>query len=368
MTHPAVDNKRVRVLIVDDSALMRKLLAEILSETGHIDVVGIASDGEDGVEAAARLLPDVITLDIQMPRVSGLEALPRLLAIRDFPVVMVSSLTQEGAEITLQALELGAVDFFPKPEKFQFSEMRLLAPLLVSKVMAAAQCKVKRSRAPRAAIAPKSKPPTVAAPLTGPVVVLGISTGGPQTLNAVLPLIVPPAPPILIVQHMPAKFTRVFAERLDRQSAITVREAEQGDMIQTNSAWIAPGGRHMRVAGPADQAFITLSDEPQVSGHKPSVDVLFQSAARLFESHAVGVIMTGMGRDGVDGCKAILDAGGQTYGQDEATSVVYGMNKAAWLEGAVKAQFAPEDLPAIIRLLGRRVSRSESPNAPRPRD
>ncbi len=180
---------------------------------------------------------------------------------------------------------------------------------------------------------------------------IGISTGGPQALSQILPLLSAPMPPILVVQHMIAQFTGVFANRLDRSCSLTIKEAAEGDLIIPDRILIAPGGRHMMVAGSQSRPRIALSDDPPVSGHKPSVDVLFQSAARVFQSGVVGIIMTGMGRDGVDGCKTILAAGGFTLGQDETTSVVYGMNKAALVEGALKAQFALDDLPAILKNL-----------------
>ena len=180
---------------------------------------------------------------------------------------------------------------------------------------------------------------------------IGISTGGPQALSQVFPLLAPPLPPILVVQHMLAEFTGVFAERLDRYTGptIKVKQAEEGDLVLPDRILIAPGGRHMTLTGRPPRVRVALSDEPEVSGHRPSIDVLFQSAAQVYQSAAVGIIMTGMGRDGVEGCKAILAAGGFTLGQDEATSVVYGMNKAAFLEGAVKAQFALDELPGILQ-------------------
>ncbi|MGP0065664.1 MAG: protein-glutamate methylesterase/protein-glutamine glutaminase [Isosphaeraceae bacterium] len=370
---------RVRVLIVDDSALMRRLLSDLLSSAPEIEVVGVARDGREAVAQALRLKPDVITLDVEMPEVSGLEALPSILAVHEVPVVMVSALTQAGAEVTLQALELGAVDYMPKPERNQLAEMRAGRDLLVAKVLAAAQSRVRRPRraatpppstssATAAAAAPSparrrpsrpSGPVPTPAPASGspsatgsplPCVVIGISTGGPQALSQVFPLLTPPLPPILVVQHMLAEFAATFAERLDRYTASTIRvkSAEEGDIVLPDQILIAPGGRHMSLAGHPPRVRVVLSDAPEVSGHRPSIDVLFLAAAKVYHSAAVGIIMTGMGRDGVEGCKAILAAGGFTLGQDEATSVVYGMNKAAFLEGAVKAQFALHELPAIL--------------------
>ena len=356
------DGGRVRVLIVDDSALMRRLLTDLLSSSPEIEVAGVARDGREAVAQAVKLKPDVITLDVEMPEVSGLEALPALLAVHEAPVVMVSALTQEGAEVTLQALELGAVDFLPKPQKNQLSEMRAISDLLVAKVLAAAQSRVRRPRrtgkiarpsSPDAPAPAASRPTRTPAAGHSPVacVVIGISTGGPQALSQVFPLLTPPLPPILVVQHMLAEFTAVFTQRLDRYTnpALKVKPAEEGDVVLPDRVLIAPGGRHLMLTGSSTRARVTISDEPEVSGHRPSIDVLFRSAAQVYKSGVVGILMTGMGRDGVEGCKAIQAAGGFTLGQDEATSVVYGMNKAAFVEGAIKAQFALDELPGILR-------------------
>lgn len=374
-------SRRVRALVVDDSALMRKLLSEILVSTDEIEVVGTARDGEEAIQEAARLKPDVITLDVQMPGRSGVEILPDLLAAHLAPVVMVSSLTQEGATTTLEALEQGAVDYMPKPEKFQMAEMRSSGPQLVAKVLEASQSRVRRpasagagssaaSRLTARAIEqsastapPRIKPVATPGTSLGPtdtVAVIGISTGGPQTLTAIAPLLEPPMPPIVIVQHMPAQFTGVFAQRLNRHCGLTVKEAADGDAVVPGQVLVAPGGKHLELAGRPPRVVVRLVDAPPVSGHRPSVDVLFQSAARLYGPKTAGFIMTGMGRDGVEGCKAILASGGVTYGQDEATSFVYGMNKAAFVEGHVRGQFAPEDLPTILRLLGRRSGSTSS--------
>ncbi len=355
---------QVRVLVVDDSALMRRLLSDLLDSSDEIEVVGVARDGREAITQAILLKPDVITLDVEMPEVSGLDALPGLLAAHEAPVVMVSALTQEGAHVTLQALELGAVDFMPKPERNQLAEIRASRDILVAKVLSAAASRVRRPRRPRKTRATDSsielhprKQQAADSSSTRPLIAvpgyacaaIGISTGGPQALSQVLPLLVPPLPPILIVQHMPSSFTGPLAERLNRYSRLTVKEAEDGEIILADHVYIAPGGRHMTLAGRPPRARIMLSDEPPTSGHRPSIDVLFQSVARVYQATALGLIMTGMGRDGVDGCKAILASGGFACGQDEATSVVYGMNKAAFLEHAVNGQFALEDLPALLQ-------------------
>jgi two-component system chemotaxis response regulator CheB len=340
---------------------MRKLLSEILTSTGEIEVVGLARDGEEAISLAARLKPEVITLDVQMPGRSGVEILPDLLTAHEVPVVMVSALTREGADVTLAALEQGAVDYMPKPEKFQLTEMRQSGPQLVAKVLTAAQSRVRRNRRiPRGRIEPVSHDQKKEVPLQGLqgprdiVAVIGISTGGPQTLAGILPLLEFPVPPILIVQHMPARFTEVFAERLNRSCPLLVKQAATGDPVLPGQILIAPGGRHVSVVGKPPKVVAELSDADPVSGHRPSIDVLFRTAAHVYGAGSIGFLMTGMGRDGVDGCQAIIASGGMTYAQDEATSIVYGMNKAAWLEGAARAQFQPEELPTILRLHARR--------------
>lgn len=347
-------HEHVRVLIVDDSALIRKVLADLLRSAPEIEVVGTARDGDEAIRLAASLRPDVVTLDVEMPGRSGLEILPELLAVHPASVLMISSHTKAGADVTLAALERGAVDFYPKPDRFQLAQLRESCDQLVGKVLTVAHCRSGR-RGRNAARDTASLADASAAarlpipPATHRAILIGISTGGPQALGAVLPLLNPPIPPILIVQHMPGTFTNVFAERLNRACVVTVKEAEDGDRIESDRVLIAPGGRHMAIAGLPPKARITLDDSPPVSGHKPSIDVLFKSAARVYQAGAVGIIMTGMGRDGAEGCKHILAAGGITFGQDEATSAVYGMNKAAFQAGAVSAQFPLEKLPGLIK-------------------
>ena len=367
-------NERVRVLIVDDSALMRKLITDILATSNEIEVIAAAKDGAEAIEKTAKLKPDVVTLDVEMPGLNGLEALPLIQAAHDVAVIMVSALTQQGADITLAALEKGAIDFYPKPERLQLAQMREGSDVLVNKVLAAAQHRTRKQRResttgsgsfstiPRVrtrtgSTSTSSRPgetdvdieiPSIKTPQC---IVIGISTGGPQALGQVLPLVSGSTPPILIVQHMPSHFTTVFAERLNRASHLSVKEAEEGDKLIPGRVLVAPGGRHMAIKGPSSNARVSLSDGAPVSSHRPSVDVLFHSAAKVFPGTCAGIIMTGMGRDGVIGCKAILETGGATYGQDEATSSVYGMNKAAYLEGAVSCQFALEQFPALIKKL-----------------
>ncbi len=375
MQPPERPPRTVRVLIVDDSALMRRLLADLLGASAQIQVVGMARDGREAIDQAFKLKPDVITLDVEMPHVSGLQALPSILEAHEVPIVMVSALTQQGAEVTLQALELGAVDFMPKPERNQLAEMRSSGDLLIAKVLAAANSKVRRPRRrnrgqPRHAASTSDSTSTdTKAHRTSPnlpdhpvgCIGIGISTGGPQALNQIIPAFLPPLPPILIVQHMPAQFTGVFADRLNRASVLTVKEAEDGELVLADHIYVAPGGQHMTVIGRPSRPRIRLTDDPPQSGHKPSVDVLFDSIARLFQKNSIGIIMTGMGRDGVAGCKSILSAGGVTLGQDELTSVVYGMNKAAYQEQALKAQFSLDELPGILQRMATMHHEEASP-------
>jgi len=365
------DDIKLRVLIVDDSAIMRQLLADILRSSNRIEVIGFARNGIEALEKTRDLRPDVITLDVEMPVMSGLEALPGLVGIYHKPVVMVSTLTQEGAETTLTALEMGAVDFVPKPVANQLTSMRNVSDEIIAKILAAGNSQVQLTTAISKVVPPPppaekkapeaflshvadspSKLPRDATKTEKPpknIVLIGISTGGPQALSETISQIRPPVPPILIVQHMPSKFTGAFAERLNRKSALEVHEAVTGDRLKNDTVLIAPGGRHMRITGKSPMtARIEISDDPPISGHKPSVDCLFESALPIFGDQIVGIIMTGMGRDGVRGLLAIRAAGGSTFGQDEETSTVYGMNKAAWLEGAVETQFPLAKLPGIV--------------------
>lgn len=350
------ENELIRVLVVDDSALMRKVISDLLASDPRLVVAGIARDGADAIRQASALKPDVVTLDVEMPGLSGIDTIPALLAVHEVPIVMVSSYTQEGAETTLMALERGAVDFMPKPDRNQISQLKAARELLVGKVLLAAQSRIRRARPlggsggfatnRRPAVSESREPARELAPAR--CVVLGISTGGPQTLTQVLSAVKGPLPPLLIVQHMPAQFTKVFADRLDRHCRAAVKEAEDGDRVQPDRVLVAPGSHHMVLSGRPPHVRVRLSADPPVSGHRPSVDALFLSAARVYGADVVGLMMTGMGRDGVEGCRQILAAGGRTYGQDEATSIVYGMNKAAWEEKALTDQFAVEDLPRML--------------------
>lgn len=341
--------RKIRVLVVDDSMVVRRIWADMISEAPDMEVVGMASDGLQALEKIRELKPDVVTLDIQMPRMDGLATLEAILQRHPLPVIMVSSLTQRGAEITFQALDRGAIDYVPKPDAA--AQLPLVAEELLRKIRLAAGADVQRilrirqerkQREATRAKVPLVKPPPSAetASLEDKCIAIGISTGGPPALTVLFQELQPPMPPIVVVQHMPPHFTKPLSWRLDSISRLSIKEATDGDLLRANHVFIAPGGFHMELRKLGPQTKVRIFDGPSVSGHKPSVDVLMQSAAKVFGNRCVGVIMTGMGRDGAEGCKAIRAAGGYVFGQDEATSDVYGMNKVAFQEGGVDRQFS----------------------------
>ncbi|PKR89533.1 chemotaxis response regulator protein-glutamate methylesterase [Pleomorphomonas diazotrophica] len=328
----------IRVLIVDDSALMRDMLASVLAHDPEIQVVGTASDPFAAREAIKRLNPDVLTLDVEMPGMNGISFLEKLMALRPMPVVMVSTLTQAGALSTLRALEIGAVDVVAKPGKA--SDLDRIAAELIDKIKIAAAANVGARRAtpekpPARFSAP---PPPIGCSRTGMVIGIGASTGGVEAIRAVLTGLPSEMPPILIVQHMPGQFTGSFASRLDGLCALHVKEAEDGELLRPGTAYVGPGGRQFELGHAGPNLTCRLGSEDRVSGHAPSVDVLFRSMARVCPINSLGVILTGMGRDGASGLLDIRLGGGRTIGQNEATSVVYGMPRAAFEIGAVERQ------------------------------
>jgi len=330
--------EQISVLVADDSAFMRKVVSDLIEVDPEIIVVGTARNGSDCIQKARSLRPDVITLDVEMPVMDGLAALPTLATELGIPVVMLSSLTQAGADVTIRALSLGAVDFVPKPSGAISLDIATVRDDLVRKIKAAAAISAGRVRAlARDLRAPSPMSPTPAAPTmpTRPstaraaarkVVVIGTSTGGPRALTQVVPWLPPNLPAgVLIVQHMPAGFTRSLAERLNDMSRIKVAEAQGGETIAEGEALIAAGGRHMRVT--ADGA-LTLDDSPPMHGVRPAVDVTMNSAIDVFGRKMVGVIMTGMGSDGADSMARVKRAGGKTIAEHESTCVVYGMPRS----------------------------------------
>jgi two-component system, chemotaxis family, protein-glutamate methylesterase/glutaminase len=324
----------IKVLVVDDSATMRALIIDALRADPDIHVVGQAADPIEARSAIKDLNPDVVTLDIEMPNMNGLEFLERLMRLRPIPVVMVSTLTQRGADISIAALELGAIDCIGKPVAGGGEGFRELA----SKVKAAAQARLQAAGAP----APTPSRTEEYSP-SGAVVAIGASTGGVEALIKVITAFPANCPPTLITQHMPVTFTASLAARLDRLGAPGVSVAQDGDELRVGQVYLAPGDRHLRVTG-GRTLRCRLGDDGPVSGHKPSVDALFGSVAESCGARAVGVILTGMGKDGAAGLLAMRQAGAATFGQDQDTSVVFGMPRAAFELGAVGRQLA---LPRI---------------------
>ena len=330
----------IRVLIVDDSPTMRRLIATVLRHDPEIEVVGEAGDPLEAREAIKALNPDVLTLDVEMPNMNGLDFLEKIMRLRPMPVVMVSTLTVRGAEATLEALALGAIDCVAKPSTGGFESFQDLP----TKVKTAARAKVRPLRSgsdagPQAALdhAPD-----------GRVIAIGSSTGGVEALIAVLGRFPANCPATVITQHMPANFTKSFADRLDRLSAPHVEEARDGAPLEPGCIYIAPGGTcHLEVTG-ISKLRCRVQPGDVVGGHRPCVDVLFRSVAKAVGRRAVGAILTGMGRDGADGLLAMRQAGARTVGQDEASCVVYGMPKAAFEVGAVERQVPLERMAAEL--------------------
>jgi two-component system, chemotaxis family, protein-glutamate methylesterase/glutaminase len=339
-------SEKVRVLIVDDSALMRKLLTSVLSADDGIEVVGAAPDPFVAREQIKALNPDVVTLDVEMPHMNGIDFLRKIMELRPTPVIMISTLTQAGAETTLEALEIGAVDFVAKP--LDPGAVMQLGDELIPKIKAAALTRPRRRIA-----APQQRPvrKALVASSGGPIdklIAIGASTGGVEALKAVLMLFPEDTPPVVIAQHMPERFTAAFARRLDGECRMRVHEAAHDQPIERGHAYIAPGGHHLEVARRSSGLICTLNDGPLVSGHRPSVDALFNSVARVAAPRAVGAILTGMGRDGANGLLAMRKAGCATLGQDEGTALVYGMPRVAFEIGAVQSQHGLFDISAAI--------------------
>jgi two-component system chemotaxis response regulator CheB len=349
----------IRVLVVDDSPLIREMIADALALHPDLSLAGFAADGAAAIEAIETLRPDVVTLDLQMPRMDGLATLDALLATHPVPVIVVSSLTQRSADQTLQALQRGAMDYVGKPEGAA-AMRKVFGEDLPTKIRHMAGADVRRilqfrqARQQRAAAAPPPADSTMLARCAAGCVAIGISTGGPPALSQLFAALAPPLPPIVVVQHMPPAFTGPFASRLNALSSLTVKEAATGDILAPNCAYVAPGGMHLSLVRRGTNVVIKINDGDFVSGHKPSVDVMMQSTAVAYGSRCVGVIMTGMGRDGAAGCAAIRTAGGYVLGQDQATSDVYGMNKVAFVEGHVDSQAPLDALPGLITDRARR--------------
>jgi len=316
----------VRVLVVDDSALMRKMIPQMLDADESIEVVGTAMDGTFCLKKIEELKPNVVTLDLEMPGMNGIDTLKEIMRRHPVPVIVFSSHSTDGASVTMKALGLGAFDFVTKP-KDTSAHMAETAKELIAKVKAAAECKLK----PRILPGIPPKPEKVSASGSpARVIAIGVSTGGPQALEYLLSQLPGDFPgSIVVVQHMPDGFTDMFARRLDELCALRVKEAQSGDLLQPGRVLICPGSRHMRVKRLPLGDIVVLTDEARVNGHRPSVDVLFRSVAEEYKNHAVAVLMTGMGDDGAEGLGAVKKEGGMTIAQSEESCVVYGMPKAA---------------------------------------
>ncbi|VAX20846.1 Chemotaxis response regulator protein-glutamate methylesterase CheB [hydrothermal vent metagenome] len=336
---------KIRVLVVDDSSIARQVITQALETDPEIEVVGSAPDPYVARDKVMSLKPDVVTLDVEMPRMDGVTFLQKLMKHYPLPVVMVSSLTQKGAETTMAALEAGAVDIVAKPvmEKHNLADITIE---LVDKVKSAARAKVHPPTA--GSVIKKSRPLTSMIATTNKVVAIGASTGGTEALKAVLSRMPANSPGILVVQHMPETFTKAFAERLNMVSDLNIKEAQNGDSVVTGSCLVAPGNKHMLLRRSGARYYVDVKDGPLVCRHKPSVEVLFNSAAKVGGKNAIGVIMTGMGADGAKGMSAMKESGASTIAQDERSCVVFGMPKEAIKLGCVDKIEALDKIPEAI--------------------
>ncbi len=353
---------KIRVLVVDDSALMRKLIPQMLESEQSIEVVGTAMDGTFCLKKIQELKPHVVTLDLEMPGMNGIDTLKEIMRRSPLPVIVVSSHSTEGASITFKALGLGAFDFVTKPQDAS-GHMADTARELIAKIKAASDCKIVGpgsllTAAPR----PERISPAKLSALPTKTVAIGISTGGPQALEYLLPQL--PADfsgAILIVQHMPENFTNMFARRLDELSALRVKEAQSGDTLQAGRVLVCPGNRHMKVKHLSMGDIVVLNDDEKVNGHRPSVDVLFESVAAEFGPQAIAVLMTGMGDDGAQGLGAVKQAGGMTIAQSEESCVVYGMPKAGVERGYATRVVSLDLLSSTLQALcGRNEGHGEN--------
>lgn len=338
--------KTIRVLCVDDSALVRGLMTEIINQQPDMEVVATAPDPLIARELIKQHNPDVLTLDVEMPRMDGLDFLERLMRLRPMPVVMVSSLTERNSEVTLRALELGAVDFVTKPRLGLRDGMMEYSGLIADKIRAAAGSRPRQRRATEGAPRPRL---VRTFGTTEKLVLIGSSTGGTEAIRRVLEPLPVNSPAIMITQHMPAGFTRSFVQRLDGLCAVEVHEAEDGQRVLPGHVYLAPGGvAHMKLARSGADYIVRLDDSEPVNRHRPSVDVLFHSAAQVAGQNAVGVILTGMGKDGAQGLLAMREAGAHTFAQDEASCVVFGMPREALQIGAAEQAVDLDDISELI--------------------
>ncbi len=352
--------RKTKILIVDDSALVRRILTELLSSEPTFEVVGTAGDAFAAREKIKTLNPDVLTLDVEMPKMDGVTFLRNLMRLRPMPVVMVSSLTENGAEITLDALQVGAVDYLSKPKIDLAATLADYRDELIGKIKAASRARVRRYEAQEApviprfgveAVLPKSqRPPSFRT--TDRIIAIGASTGGTEAIKDVLMALPADCPGIVIAQHIPKAFSTPFAQRMNRVCQMTVFEAEDGQQIRPGHVYIAPGDRHLMVVRDGARYVCRLDDGSPVNRHKPSVDVLFRSVAQQAGRNAIGVILTGMGKDGAVGLKEMREVGSPTLAQDEATSVVWGMPGEAVQIGAAGEVLPLQGIaPRVLQLV-----------------
>ncbi|KAB8042719.1 protein-glutamate methylesterase/protein-glutamine glutaminase [Janthinobacterium aquaticum] len=344
---------KIKVLIVDDSALIRSVMSEIVNSQPDMEVVGVAPDPLVARDLIKQTNPDVLTLDVEMPRMDGLDFLEKLMRLRPMPVLMVSSLTERGSEITMRALELGAVDFVTKPKISIQSGMREYTDMISDKIRAASKARIRaRTIAPHGApAAPGTAPlPILRNPLLSSekLIIIGASTGGTEAIREFLMQMPSDCPGILITQHMPEGFTRSFAKRLDSLCKISVQEAAGGERVLPGHAYIAPGHSHLTLTRSGANYMTKIDQGEPVNRHRPSVDVLFRSAAQFAGKNAVGVILTGMGKDGAQGMLEMKNAGAYNFAQDEASCVVFGMPREAIAVGATHEVGALTALPGMV--------------------
>jgi two-component system chemotaxis response regulator CheB len=363
---------KIKVLIIDDSAIVRKVLSTIINETAGMEVIDTAQDPIFALKKLETIKPDVITLDVEMPRMNGLTFLEKLMRENPYPVVMCSTLTQKSSDTSIKALHLGAVEIVGKPTSNLKQELGEQKKIIIDAIRAASKARLSNLRVPAKTPLPKLNVqkketadvilPKKATNQSGPsnkLIAIGASTGGTQALERVISALKPDTPGVVIVQHMPEAFTAAFSNRLNGVSEVYVKEAENGDMVETGKVLIAPGGKHMIVDNRAGKLYVSIKEGPLVSRHRPSVDVLFRSVAQSAAKQTLGIIMTGMGDDGATGMKEMFDAGAFTVAQDEASCVIFGMPAVAIERGGVKKICSLDRISQMINVFNRPVEFKE---------
>jgi two-component system chemotaxis response regulator CheB len=356
----------IKVLVIDDSAIVRQVLSSIINEAAGMEVIDTAQDPIFALKKLETIKPDVITLDVEMPRMDGLTFLKKLMSENPLPVVMCSTLTQKSSDTSMKALHLGAVEIVGKPTSNLKQELSDQKKQIVDAIKAASKAKLKNLRMPARTPTPKlnvqkketadvilPKQATVQSAPSNKLIAIGASTGGTQALEHVISALKPDTPGVVIVQHMPEAFTAAFSNRLNSVSEVYVKEAEEGDMVEMGKVLIAPGGKHMIIENRAGKLYVSIKEGPLVSRHRPSVDVLFRSVAQSAAKQTLGIIMTGMGDDGANGMKEMFDAGAFTVAQDEDSCVIFGMPAVAIERGGVKKICSLDRIPKMMNAFNR---------------